>query len=82
MLRDVGVQFVLAGHSERRHVLNEPSELVAKKANAIYAGGLTLIHCVGEKIEQRDAGRTFEVVRKQLDELGDGIADAQAGDCL
>ena len=56
MLKDVGVKFCLAGHSERRHVLNEPSELVAKKAAAIYAGGLTLIHCVGEKLEERDAG--------------------------
>ncbi len=56
MLKDVGVKFVLAGHSERRHVLHESSELVSRKAQAIYAGGLTLIHCVGEKLEQRDAG--------------------------
>src|ERR1700685_4397506 len=53
MLKDVGVQFVLTGHSERRHVFHESSELVSKKAQAVYAGGLTLIHCVGEKIEQR-----------------------------
>src|SRR3954469_22153331 len=52
MLKDVGVRFALAGHSERRHVIREPSELVARKAHAIYAGGLTLIHCVGEKLEE------------------------------
>jgi triosephosphate isomerase len=69
MLKDVGVKFVLTGHSERRHVIREPSELVAKKAGAIYASGLTLIHCVGEKIEQRDAGQTFAVVQSQLEEL-------------
>lgn len=69
MLKDVGVQFCLAGHSERRHVLLEPGELVSKKAAAIYAGGLTLIHCVGEKIEQRDAGQTLSVIEKQLSEL-------------
>src|SRR5882757_7751091 len=56
MLKDLGVLFCLTGHSERRHVRNEPSELVAKKAKAVYGGGMTLIHCVGEKLEERDAG--------------------------
>jgi triosephosphate isomerase len=77
MLKDVGVKFVLAGHSERRHVLHESSELVSRKAQAIYAGGLTLIHCVGEKLEQRDAGATFDVVRHQLEELSDSMQDPQ-----
>src|ERR1700691_2095947 len=54
MLKDVGVKFVLTGHSERRHVLGESPELISKKAHAIYAAGLTLVHCVGEKLEQRD----------------------------
>jgi len=69
MLKDVGVSFVLTGHSERRHVIGESSELIAKKAAAIYNAGLTLVHCVGEKLEQRDAGETFEVVNEQLAEL-------------
>lgn len=69
MLKDLGVRFCLAGHSERRHVINEPGELVARKAAAIYAGGLLLVHCVGEKIEQRDAGQTLAVVERQLNEL-------------
>jgi triosephosphate isomerase len=77
MLTDVGVQFCLAGHSERRHVIGESSALVSKKAHAIYAAGLTLIHCVGEKIEQRDAGQTFEVVRHQLEELSHTMQDPQ-----
>src|SRR6476620_11280902 len=55
MLKDLGVHFSLAGHSERRHVLREPPELIAKKAAAIYNGGLVLIHCVGEKLEERQA---------------------------
>ncbi len=75
MLKDIGVKFVLAGHSERRHVLGENSALVAKKAQAIYAGGLTLVHCVGEKIEQRDAGQTFDVVERQLEELTSTMQD-------
>ena len=69
MLKDLGVKFVLAGHSERRHVLLESSELTAKKADAIYAGGLMLIHCVGEKLEERDGNQTLAVVQAQLNEL-------------
>ena len=69
MLADLGVNFVLAGHSERRHFFKESGETVAKKASAILAGGFTLIHCVGEKLEERDANQTLAVVQKQLDEL-------------
>ena len=68
-LQDVGVKFVLTGHSERRHVLHESPELVGKKAAAIYAAGLTLIHCVGEKLEERDANQTLAVCERQLKEL-------------
>jgi triosephosphate isomerase len=75
MLKDVGVKFVLTGHSERRHVLHEPSALIDRKAHAIYAAGLTLVHCVGEKLEERDANQTFTVVQKQLEELSDKMQD-------
>jgi triosephosphate isomerase len=68
-LIDLGVKFVLTGHSERRHVIGEKPELISKKAHAIYGAGLILVHCVGEKIEERDANKTFDVVRAQLDEL-------------
>src|SRR5688500_3581857 len=69
MLADLGVNFVLTGHSERRHVFNEPSQVVAKKAAAVLAGGVTLVHCVGEKLEERDANKTLDVVQAQLNEL-------------
>ncbi len=68
-LKDLGVSFVLTGHSERRHVLGEKPELVGKKAHAVYKAGLTLIHCVGEKLDERDAGNTLSVVQSPLDEL-------------
>jgi triosephosphate isomerase len=73
MLLDLGVSFCLAGHSERRHVLNEPGELVSKKAHAIYTAGMTVIHCVGETIDERQANLTLEVVRRQLNELTHAI---------
>jgi triosephosphate isomerase len=69
MLADLGVNFVLAGHSERRHVFKESGETVAKKAAAILAGGFTLVHCVGEKLEERDANKTLDVVQAQLNEV-------------
>ncbi len=75
MLRDVGVKFALAGHSERRHVLREPSDLVARKAEAIYNGGLILVHCVGEKLEERDGNQTLAVVESQLKELKTSFDD-------
>jgi triosephosphate isomerase len=73
MLKDVGVKFVLTGHSERRHFFMESPAVVAKKAAAVYASGLTLVHCVGEKLEERDANRTFAVVQAQLEELNPAV---------
>lgn len=69
MLQDLGVKFVLTGHSERRHVLKETPELIGRKADAIYSAGLILVHCVGEKLEERDANQTLAVVESQLKEL-------------
>lgn len=66
MLRDCGVSWVLAGHSERRHVIGETDELVNAKARAALAAGLSVILCVGEKLEQREAGKTDLVNETQL----------------
>lgn len=66
MLADVGAQWVLVGHSERRHHHGESNELVARKFVAAGAGGLTPILCVGETLEQRDAGATETVIGAQL----------------
>ncbi|HEV8378107.1 MAG TPA: triose-phosphate isomerase [Tepidisphaeraceae bacterium] len=75
MLKDLGVRFCLSGHSERRHILKEPSDLVAQKTESIYAGGLIPIHCVGETLEQRDANHTLDVVRYQIGEISRKIDD-------
>jgi triosephosphate isomerase len=67
MLKDVGCTYVLCGHSERRHVIGENDELVSKKVAAAIAGGLLPILCVGELLEERESGRTTEVVTRQLE---------------
>jgi len=67
MLLDVGCRWVIVGHSERRALYGETSELVAKKAARATALGLKPIVCVGETLEERDAGRTLAVVAAQLE---------------
>jgi len=66
MLRDCGVSVVLAGHSERRHTIGEGETLVHAKAKAILAAGLECILCIGEKLEEREEGRTDMVNEEQL----------------
>src|SRR5205823_604888 len=73
MLKDLGVRFCLSGHSERRHIRKESSELVSKKTQAIYSAGLMVIHCVGETLDQRDSNQTLNVVRSQLAEVNSQI---------
>ena len=66
MLREFGVRYVLVGHSERRQYHAESDELVARKAQAALASGITPVVCVGETLAQREAGETEAVVRRQL----------------
>ena len=66
MLREFGVRYVLVGHSERRQYHAESDEMVARKAQAALASGITPVVCVGETLAQREAGETEAVVRRQL----------------
>ncbi len=66
MLRDLGVSMVLIGHSERRHVIGEGDELLNKKLRAAIGGGLTAVLCIGETLEEREAGDTDAVNERQL----------------
>ncbi len=66
MLKDAGATYCIVGHSERRADHGETDALVAAKAQAAIAAGLVAIVCVGETLEQRDAGATLDIVRRQL----------------
>ena len=66
MLAECGCRFVIVGHSERRAYHAESDALVAQKAQAALARGVTPVVCVGETLEQRDAGETEAVVKRQL----------------
>lgn len=66
MIKDVGCNYCLCGHSERRHVIGEPDELINKKVHAAINGGLLPILCVGELLEEREANKTEEVVERHV----------------
>lgn len=66
MLKDIGCDYVIIGHSERRHYFGENNEMVNKKILAVIKAGLVPILCVGEKLQERKGGKTFEVVKGQL----------------
>ncbi|KAI6150452.1 Triosephosphate isomerase [Pisolithus tinctorius] len=68
-LADAGIPYVIIGHSERRTLFHETSELVAQKTKAALDGSLSVILCVGETLQEREAGKTTQVVESQLREV-------------
>ena len=67
MLVEAGCSHVILGHSERRTLFKETSEMVDFKVKAAVGAGLTPIVCIGETLEEREGGRTFDVITEQLD---------------
>eukprot|EP00825_Cyclidium_porcatum_P046421 TRINITY_DN728_c0_g1_i1.p1 TRINITY_DN728_c0_g1~~TRINITY_DN728_c0_g1_i1.p1 ORF type:complete len:308 (-),score=92.55 TRINITY_DN728_c0_g1_i1:173-1096(-) len=68
-IKDMGIKWTILGHSERRTLFGENSEVVAKKCKLALDNGLDVIACVGEKLEERESGQTMEVVKGQLDAI-------------
>jgi triosephosphate isomerase len=66
MLKSAGCEYVIIGHSERRQYFHETNETVNKKVRAALASGLKPIVCVGERLEERKAGKTFDVVKDHV----------------
>lgn len=73
MLKDIGVEYVIIGHSERRQYFGETDATVNKRLKAALKHGLTPIVCVGENLAEREKGRTFEVLEKQCRGGLDGL---------
>ena len=74
MLKDVGCRYVIIGHSERRQYFGETNESVHKKIKASLAMGLHPIICMGETLEEREAGKTFDVVKIQVTQCLEGFS--------
>jgi triosephosphate isomerase (TIM) len=66
MLSDLGCTYVIVGHSERRHIFNESDEMIGRKLAAAIRNNLRPILCVGETLDQRNAGRTMDVILRQI----------------
>jgi len=73
MLVDIGCKYVIVGHSERRQYFKETDGIVNKKIKAAKKAGLGVIFCIGESLEEREAGKTFEVLLRQTEKGLDGI---------
>ncbi|MCX6551562.1 MAG: triose-phosphate isomerase [Acidobacteria bacterium] len=77
MIKDAGAGYVIIGHSERRRLFGDTDEGVNRKLHAAIAADLTAIVCVGETLEERDGGRTLEVLDRQVAAALKGLTDAQ-----
>jgi triosephosphate isomerase len=76
-LADIGVAYVIIGHSERRELFFETDEMVNKKAHAVFNNGMVPIVCVGETLEQKEAGQTNELVANQVKAALAGLSAEQ-----
>lgn len=75
MIKDIGCKWAILGHSERRNVFGESDQLIGEKVAHCLANGLHIIPCIGEKLDERESGRTEEVVFHQLKFIADNIKD-------
>jgi triosephosphate isomerase len=75
MLKDVGCEYVILGHSERRHIFNENNDIINKKIQKAIEHNLNIIFCVGELLEEREKGKTEEILNTQIKSGLDGISD-------
>ena len=77
MLKSIGVEYVIIGHSERRSYFNETDESVNKKIKAAFENELKPIVCVGETLEEREAGKTADIITNQTRLALSGLTDEQ-----
>jgi triosephosphate isomerase len=79
MLKEAGAEYAIIGHSERRRHFGESDQTVNRKLNAVVAAHLTAIVCIGETLEERDAGETLNVLDRQIKQGLDGLTADQIG---
>ncbi|KAF9104127.1 triosephosphate isomerase [Mortierella sp. GBA35] len=75
MLKDIGIEWVILGHSERREIFKETDEEIGLKVAHALKAGLKVMACVGEKLEEREADKTTEVVFRQLAAIAKHVSD-------
>lgn len=73
MLVDIGCQYVIVGHSERRQYFNETDDIVNRKIKAAKKAGLGVVLCIGESLDEREAGKTFDVLQREIEKGLNGV---------
>jgi triosephosphate isomerase len=73
MLKELGCQYVIIGHSERRHIFGETDQIIHEKIHAALHHGIQPIFCIGERLEEREAGQTHSLIQHQLETGWDGL---------
>jgi len=82
MLKDCGCGYVILGHSERRHVLGETDEIINRKVRTAISGGLQVVLCVGELLNERQAGQTETVLDQQMQGGLSGVSEVNAANLV
>lgn len=82
MISELGCEYIILGHSERRAIFGETDELINKKVKAVLDAGLTPIVCVGETLEDREANKTEDVVKEQCQGSLAGLTDDEMAKCV
>ena len=82
MLKSIGVEYVIIGHSERRQYFNETDETVNKKIKTAFENNLKPIVCVGETLEERDAGIAYEIIENQTQKALEGLTEEQVANTI
>ena len=82
MLKAIGVEYVIIGHSERRQYFAETDETVNKKIKSAFANNLKPIVCVGETLEQREAGDAYNIITTQTEKALEGLSDEQVANTI
>ena len=82
MLKEAGSVFAIVGHSERRHLFGETSAMVAQRVLGCLAAGFKPVFCIGEKLDQREAGQTVAVLQEQLDPVLAAIKSEQVSNVV
>jgi triosephosphate isomerase len=82
MLKEVGCHYVIIGHSERRQFFGETDETVNRRIKAALAQGLKVIFCIGETLKEREGGKTFSVIERQMEGGLKGLDDREIGNMV
>jgi len=82
MLKEVGCHYVIIGHSERRQFFGETDEMVNRRIKAALAQGLKVIFCIGETLKEREEGKTFSVIERQVEDGLKNLSDKEIKDMV